>query len=135
MANRYTGKELYVLFAGTTISGEFIEFTFERTARLVDVTAAGDTHRRQRATTIDGDWTLKVFDHADNGPALNQVLAVGAAGTLIFGPQGNATGQPKFAFEALVTRHQQPYQINDGVVYEFAGIKNGPMLADHGDTF
>jgi hypothetical protein len=133
--NRYTGKNLFIEFEGTIVSGEWTSFQFERTAKLVDVTAAGEQDRRQRATLTDGRWLLRIYDHGASGDVAASALAVGASGTLTFGPQGNDSGKPKYSFEGLVTKVGQPYTFDDAVVYEFAGVKNGPMLADHGDTF
>lgn len=133
--NRYTGKQMYINFGGTVVSGDWMQFDFERTADVIDVTAASDTDFVGLPGVQKGRWTLTVFDKASDGENIAQTLALGANGTLIFGPQGSAPGQPKFGFNAIVTGVQQRFAYDDTVIYTFEGIKSGPMLFDFGDVF
>lgn len=133
--NRYTGKDMSISFGGQVVSGEWLAFEFERELSVIDVTAAGETNFVGVGGVQKGRWKLTLFDKAQGGATVAQILALGEDDELIFGPQGNATGKPKFGFNAIVTQVNQRFGYDETVVLEFAGIKSGPMTYDFGDVF
>jgi hypothetical protein len=135
MIHYYTGKDLFLSFNGFVISREWMHFTFERSVTTVDVTPLGSADRVLRPTTHAGRWTLQIVDDIENGEDVLRLLAPGASGTLVIGPRGNAPGQPRLSFAALVTQVERPFSHDDTVRVQFHGVKNGPMLADDGDRF
>lgn len=133
--NHYTGKDIHISFGGQVVSGEWMAFEFERELAVIDVTAAGESHFVGVGGVQKGRWKLTVFDKAQGGTTIAQTLALGEADELVFGPQGNASGQPKFGFNAIVTQVNQRFVYDETVVLEFVGIKSGTMFYDFGDVF
>lgn len=133
--NHYTGKNMFISFGGQIVSGEWLSFEFNRALAVIDVTAAGESDFVGVSGVQSGHWKLTIFDKAQSGTMVAQALALGESAELIFGPQGNATGQPKFGFNALVTQVHQRFAYDDTVILEFGGIKSGAMTYDFGDVF
>ena len=133
--NHYTGKNMSISFGGQIVSGEWMAFEFERELNIIDVTAASESDFVGVGGVQTGRWKLTIFDKAQGGATVAQILALGEADELIFGPQGNTTGQPKFGFNAIVTQVNQRFAYDETVILEFAGIKSGAMTYDFGDVF
>lgn len=125
---RYTGRDLFLAWNGTPVSADWLEFSVERQVHLIDVTTLADADKQYLRGVESGTWRLRVFDTAGGGSLLLQTLALGASGTLEWAPRGTTASNPRFAFVAIVTDVQQPYTVQDAVVYTFAGVKSGPML-------
>lgn len=135
MTRYYTARQLYLSFNGTPINTAWTQFALERTLALADVTPLGSTDRVQRPTIQAARWSLEVYDDQQTGGALLVLLQLGASGTLVIGPQGNATGAPKLSFDTLITAIERPFTYEDTVKLTIRGVKIGPMLHDDGATF
>lgn len=135
MIHYYTGKNLFLSFNNFVISREWMRFSFEEHVALVDVTPLGSADRIQRPTRHDGRWTLELYDDIENGEDVLLLLQPGTSAVLVVGPRGNAPGQPKLSFEALVTHVERAFAYDETVMLRIQGIKNGPMLDDVGARF
>lgn len=113
-ADRITGKDVYVSFAGTEISGDFTSVTFSEEADLADLTAADDAvHYYVSLERKDGECAFEAFY---GGSANLAALAVNAAGTLIIGPKGTAASNPKYTWSrAIVKSREMEMPYDDGV--------------------
>jgi len=118
MANtgRITGKDAYVSFGGTAISGDFTSISFEQNYDLADVTAGADAYHYSIPVRA-GDYSVKVesfFDAASTAP-WNTVVP-GNEGTLIVAPYGTAAGRPKFTWARVVVESRSmDIPFDDGV--------------------
>lgn len=129
----YTGHNLYISFGSVNLSGDWLQFEFERRVDVIDLTSAGEADFRGKAGIQHGHWTLTIYDVIDQ--SILMALTPGALQTLIIGPQGTTPGSPRFGFNALVTARRQHYTVDERAVLTVHGIKLGAMLYDDGDTF
>jgi hypothetical protein len=131
VANRYTGKNLYVAFAGQELSGDFTAWEVTRTSDTADVTAGSEDARSYLATLKDATFRLERFDTATGGSAVMAALVEGASGTVEFGPQGTATGKPKYSAVAIVTNVSSSYPFSDAVVVTADFQRSGDWITHY----
>ncbi|SRR5260221_5090609 len=138
-ANRYRGGNLFVQWVypgGTvTVTGDQTEFTVERSAQQLDVTAGSEADRSYILGLKDKKFTLKLYDTAAAGSALAAALKEGVAGTLTWGPQGSGSGLPKFAVAANVDSHKADFKFDDKVMLDIGFQGTGAWVSDYGATF
>jgi hypothetical protein len=67
------------------------------------------------------------------GTALTTKFRVGTSGTLLWGPEGTATGKPKGGVVAIVTAHSKPFQYDDVVARSVDFQFTGDMLFNDED--
>src|SRR5690348_16439437 len=94
---QYTGSALVVTFAGTIISTRQRSLKTKKESDMADQTAGADTSKSYLPTLKDGDAELEVLDQA-GGTAATDVYNLcepGSSGTLLWQPEGTATGKPK----------------------------------------
>lgn len=101
----FSGSALYLawVWSGGTIAlhGSFREFSWTPTLSLIDASAGSDSFRQYIAGIGEGGdigWTAVM---QESGTALITALARGTRGTLLYGPEGTATGKPKFIIPAM----------------------------------
>lgn len=139
VATRYTGKDLYVSFAGTELTADQRSFSITREQETADVTAGADDYRAVKATVKNFSATLEIVaDSSATGTAILGVVSEGSEGTLEWGPLGTTTGKPKNSMVCLVTSVSGNLNFDDAVVYtiEFQGA-GGAFITDetNGDTY
>ena len=113
---QYTGEALIVSFKGTTITTRFRSLKVSDEADMVDQSAGNDTNKGYLPRLLDGDAQLEVLDVAGGTAATDvSILCVpGASGTLIWQPEGTATGKPKHTVAtALVKTQEVEYPYDD----------------------
>lgn len=130
----YTGKDLYVEFAGQAITGDQRTMTVNRSLDTVDTSAGADTDRSHVATLADADFSLTILDNGTAGSAIRQALKLNAAGTLTYGPEGTATGKPKYQCVATVTGFNTAYPFDGEVEYDVSLNKNGAWVLNFEDS-
>lgn len=118
MANtdRFTGKDVYVTFNGTVISGDFTSVEFSEEADLADVTAGGDSyHYYIPLERKDGECSVESFF---GGTTTFDALEVNTVGTLIVAPKGTTSGNPKYEWtRAIVKERSSSMPFDDGVTW------------------
>jgi len=117
MANtgRITGKDLYVTFGGTEISGDYTSVSVATDEDLVDVTAGADTYHYYLNTRQDGTIDFEAF-YDGSTTTVWDAIAPGSAGTLIIAPKGTASGNPQWTWErVLVASRSIDIPFDDGV--------------------
>lgn len=123
---RMTGKDLYMTFGGTVLSGDFTTVSVAEEADLADVTAGAETVHYYLFTRSDGTLDLEsYFNQASGGSAERAVIDPGDAGTLIIGPRGTETTYPKWTCtRALVKTRRLDYPFDTGarmrVTFQFS---------------
>lgn len=106
---RITGKNAKILWIDATegtvdLSTNLRNFTFDHEEEQADATAGADTYRVFIPTvrTISPTAEL-VMEEKSTGSAALVVSQLGRDGTLLWGPEGTATGKPKWGMHARVS--------------------------------
>lgn len=124
---KLSGKALYVSFAGTVLSSEMRSFDVTLTQETADATAGADDYRNYVNTVkaIEASMEIVMKQHSTGGSAIKAVLAAGAEGTLLWGPEGTAAGLPKYGFYARVSEASEAIPFDDvwtkSVTFQNAG--------------
>lgn len=133
---KLTGKQLYLEYGGVNISGTQRTFSYTHEQEQADLTAGQDEYRNFGNTVkmIEAEAEVLVREHADGGSALFAGLALGGQGTLIWGPEGTATGKPKFGFLANLVDTSAELPFDDAYVLTLKFAMAGTALAFNGVT-
>ena len=99
-----TGKDLilsWIHSGGTVVlSGDYTQFTDTPSVELLDESAGADEYRAYIARLKDSTYSLSAR-YQSAGSALVNSLAAGNLGTLIYHPEGTASGKPKKTIPAI----------------------------------
>jgi hypothetical protein len=121
----YTGKNLYITFDGNVLTGDQRTFTVTETMEVVDASAGADVARTYLTTLEDGSATLELL-HQEDGTVLWGNVDKGTSGTLIWAPEGTATGKAKHTVTAIVISREQSMPYDDVVAltieFQFTGV-------------
>lgn len=105
--NRITGKDLYVSYNGTEISGDQTSFGWDEKGESADLTAADDTSHYRIPTMVDCNFTMDTYFGGTELTAYN-ACAPNSYGTLLVGPWGTASGYPKFTWSRILCSDRSP---------------------------
>lgn len=137
----YSGKDLYISYAGVTISGDQRTFSVSRASDTIETTAGADTSKSYipRLTDASGSFNL-LETTGTGGTAIYAALVEGSQGTLIFGPEGTASGKPKYECVAIITGADKSAPYADVVTRTYSWQKTGDWITDYdsdpaNDTF
>lgn len=133
---KLTGKSLYLQFGSTNISGEQRTFDVSEMQETADVTAGADNYRNFANTvkTIEATAEIIMKEHSTGGSAILAALSLGTGGTLIWGPEGTATGKPKKGFYATLVDFSQAIPFDDAYTVKLKFQMAGTALAFNGVT-
>jgi len=119
-----TGKNLYVAFNGTNISGEYRKFDPGEGIGTVDQSAGADAAETYLTTLTTGDATYVAVLQED-GSVVYTALAPGGEGTLEWAEEGTADGKMRHWVNAIVTGRKQPIPYKEmielSVTFLFSG--------------
>lgn len=141
-AGQYVGSSWYGTW--TTSGGTFVMsgnqtmFGMERTVDTVEVTAGSDTQKAYLPTVTDNKMSYAYYDAgtaATAGTAIAAQLKPNVQGTITFGPQGTATGKPKYQIAAVVTSQKIEYAFDAAALYEIEFLGSGSWVLDHGSAW
>lgn len=124
----YTGNDLYLSFAGTTVHADFREFSASEEIDLVDASAGADVAKTYLTALEDGTASLTLLDQTGGtaATAMWQLMDKGAEGSLIWAPEGTATGKPKHYVNAIVSSRERSMPYDDVVEltfeFQFSGV-------------
>jgi len=101
----FSGSAMYLawIYSGGTIvlNTDFRQFDWTPSLALIDSTAGADTFREYISGIGEGgDISLSCVMQA-SGTALISALARATAGTILYGPEGTASGKPKSTIPAI----------------------------------
>jgi hypothetical protein len=132
---RYLGKNLDVKWidgSGTiTISGNQTAFDYTPSIALVDQTAGADTNKTYLTSVKDGKASLSALFHGGTvtgGTVTTSRLAEGTEGTLIWSPEGTASGKPKYTIPAISTGAAFSYPFDNKVEFKAEFQQNGARV-------
>jgi hypothetical protein len=109
MSTTYTGPNLYLAFKGVAIQSDYRSFTPTDEIKFEDGSAGSDAAILKYTTLKDGKASLTMRAPAGTaGTALwITTLALGAEGTLEWGPQGTATSNRREYVNAIVVGREE----------------------------
>lgn len=135
------GNSAYLSFNGTQLDGYWTGAVSRSVnTATVDVTAgSGATHVERNAGLSDTSMSFAVVYDDTNIATYVTALAPGTKGALIYGPEGNGTGKPKFQCSMILTSVDGPNASIDKnmVSFElsFEGAAAPTATIEDGDTF
>jgi len=134
----YTGKNLYITFGGTVVSGDQRTLSKNGSVDTVDTTAGADTDKSYELTLRDATFDITILDNGGDGSAVRAALYEGNSGTLIYAPEGTAVGKPKYECYAHVTSFNTSYPYDGEVEFQVSLQKSGAWTYNYeisGSTF
>lgn len=134
----FTGRNMYLawIYSGGTVTLQGDERTVNWTPStdLAEATAGTDTRKQRLATTKDIMCSVSGRQQAGTvGNALEDALDAGVQGTIIFGPEGTATGKRRFTASAFSGGFKSSYKYAD--ITEFSVDFSGDGVTYTKDTF
>ncbi len=120
------GDNAYIYFKGTDIAGDFRNLDDSSAIGLVDATAGADACKTFLTTITEGEakWSALWQDTAA-GDAAYLLLAPGAEGSLIIGPNGSASGAAKTTVNAIVKDRNRKIPYDDVIEIEATLVRSG----------
>ncbi len=107
----YLGRNAVLTFGSITF-GRFTTIDTDESVDVVDKSAGSDTHDSVLAGLAKGQISLNSNHNAGDTATWNGV-APGTEGTLVYSPEGTATGKPKYSVVAMVQNRQRKTGYND----------------------
>lgn len=120
------------------VSADYSEFSFEYSVDLKDVSSGNAEDVEYLAGMKDGAADLKLYDTINtNGQGTLYAAAFAPAtyGTFLWGPQGTATGKPKWGIAAYVKDFKNPLNYDDASMYEVSLQRSGAQLFGPGSVW
>ena len=125
----FAGDAAYIEFAGIELNTDYRNFDGDRSIDKSETTAGADTDKSYLPTIRDGTFKMTfVQDNSASGTAVVGTLYEGSEGTLIWGPEGTATGKPKYSCVAFVESLSTPLKYNEATMRDVTFQKNGSWL-------
>jgi len=132
--NTKDGKPLYLEFAGVQINGKFREFDPGLTEVNTDATGGDDALTSTHKLRDTVNPTLRILvQNTTEGNATVAALLHGASGNLIWGPDGNSAGNPKWGIVARVNANT-PFKMDQERILEVTFQNEGDDWLFNGNT-
>ncbi len=133
---KYSGAALYLEFGGTNISATRRTLDVSHNMETADATAGADAYRNFVTTVkmLEVEAEVLGLTFGTGGSAQTAALQPGVFGTLIWGPEGTATGSPKWGAYMMLSEFSPSYPFDDVVVYKAKFVMGGTALAFNGYT-
>jgi hypothetical protein len=113
------GSAAYIIWAasaGTSVlSSDYRTFGWDESADKFEVTAGGDAVKTYLVGLHDFTCTYTGVGQTQ-GTALENTLRVGQSGTLVFYPEGTATGHRIYTLPTLVTKSPYNKWVYNGLI-------------------
>ena len=132
-SDRMVGTNLLVQFihsGGTAeISGDFTNFTITRDSQMADLTAADDGGQYNKYLYQINSATLEAYhDGTVSKATVGSATVRGSEGTILYGPEGTATGSPKGGFPCVVKKSDVTVPYDNGVTHSIEFVGQGTEL-------
>src|SRR3990167_3380247 len=121
----YVGKNLYVTYGGTVISGDQRTLSWDYSTDSADTTAGADVDKSSITTTKGVTISMTILDNSTAGSTVRRALAVGGTGQLIWGPEGTASGKPKYGCGVNLMSLSTDYPYDGEVEFEVEFERSG----------
>lgn len=115
---QYNGNNAYLSFDGLAFSTYYAdEISLEQSAETEDTThGAGATHIMREPKLNDHSFDIVIIYDVANLGTYKAKLQAGKKGVVIYGPEGNVAGKPKFECEMILTSVAQTQSIEKSKV-------------------
>jgi len=132
----FSGSALYVTYRGVVITGDQRNFSFGETVEDADVSAGADYGRSFITTLSTVEGALELVDNGIAGSAIYEEM-FNNTGTLVWGPLGTATGNPKYSCAVNITKRDQEYGYDSEVIRKYSFKRTGDWIShfDQGDVW
>lgn len=133
---KLTGKDLFVSYAGTSLASEQRSFDVTEMQETADATAGADSYRNfiNTVKTVEASMELIAKSHGDGGSAIFAALSLGSTGTVIYGPEGTATGSPRFGFLGRLVEFSKQLKFDDVYLVKLKWQNAGTAMIYNGVT-
>ena len=133
---KYSGAALDLQFNGTNISSTSRSFSTTHNMETADATAGADSYRNFVTTvkTLEATSEILGLTFSTGGSAQTAALVPGTSGTLLWSPEGTATGKPKWGATMLLTEAGNDYPFDGVVVTKAKWVMAGTALIYNGYT-
>lgn len=114
------GKGTVITIDGKSFTAFANKVTFSREADMHDTTTFGNNSKTYQAGLKDGTASVEgIYDNtAVTGPrAVLEPLIGGAAVTMVYRPEGTATGRPTASVSVLVKSYEQENAVDDMITW------------------
>ena len=129
-----TGKNAYISFGGVEIQADNRSLSWDESTDVADTTAGADAFESHVVTTKNVEFSLTLlYDNSAAGTATTVAVANGAAGTLDIGPEGTATGKPRYTIVGTVTGKSPTWDYDGESEFDITITANGAWV-NHYDT-
>ena len=136
--NHHTGKDAYLEFAGVDISADYLTFKAAGKLSTADTTAGADDDETHLPLTYSWnfDMTALWLNTAAGGTVL-EALALGAYGTIVYGPSGTASGERKYECPARIIAADMTLDTKKATELSRQFLRDGAWITDGdaGGTF
>jgi hypothetical protein len=126
------GANIYLEYQGVSLVGDERKFDPGLQWDTTEASAGGDAVRVYTKTLLKVEPKLTlIVDTNASGIAQRAVLKLGATGNLIWGPEGNAAGKPKWGVVADIKKSTPSFQYDkeQELEVEFF-VSSGALLYD-----
>lgn len=107
---QYIGKNTVVTFASTTLNTLYRSVSEEQSVDLVDKSAFDDAHKSYLAALRD---TKIGIEFLVDGTSAWAACAPGTEGTIVYSPEGTASGKPKYTAVGIVATRSRENPYNE----------------------
>jgi hypothetical protein len=120
MAGEYTGKRLYFSLGGTVLSQGQRSLTVDEPGESVDATSGTAGYSYDLPTFVRGTIDIEVVDQgtvSGGGTTVWRALTPNQENLeFIYGPEGTASGKPKYVVNVMTNGRSRPQVYNNVVV-------------------
>ena len=120
VANRYTGKNMYITYNSTVLSADYQTLTVKREHGKAEKTAGADAHASYIPTYADTSIELEVLRKGGSAGSAEWGVLIGAYGTstdgtLLWAPEGTASGNYNTSATGFIESLETEYPFDDVV--------------------
>ena len=115
---RLAGKNTSLTFGAgspTDLAADFQSWEVSDEMGLAELTAGDDAAASYAATYTKGKGTWKALYDQTAGTVIWAAVANGTSGTLTWGPEGSASGKPKFTVPAIVGSRSMTFPFAEAI--------------------
>lgn len=124
---RFSGANLSVVFNSVTLDGDQKVLRVNESIDTIDVSAGADTAHTYITSLTDGTATITLLR---DDTSATRLVDIGDEGDLVWGPEGNTTGDPRYTVNAILTSYEESYPF-DGEVEVTIGLQySGGVVED-----
>ena len=121
-AKRYTGKAMVVTINAIAIEADYKSVSVKEDIEDAGATAGADAHEFSLPTYRTSEIEVEFFGVTKSDAQYSNIetnTTPGATGSLIWGPEGNTSGKPKFTATGFVKSRSKEFNFDDTVNYSF----------------